>query len=458
VVEAIERLYPDRLDEHLERLAHHAVRGEVWEKAVAYCRQAGAKAIARTAHREAAAWLEQALAALRHLPTERETMEQGIDLRLDLRTALIPLAEHGRLLECLREAEAMAEALGDRGRLGYTLSLLPHLLFLYGEPDQAVETGRYALAVVEALGDLRLQIATNFSVGLLYMEQGDYRAAIACHRWIVGTLEGDLLRERPGMAAYPAVSCRGDLAWCLAELGEFAEGTALGEEAVRLAEALNHPYSLAGACNFLGGLHLRRGQPDQAIAALERGVGLCQTWEFPQLFPQVASRLGAAYTLAGRPFDGLAILEQATEHAASRGLMSNASLQAAWLSDAYLAAGRIDDAIEVAGRALDLAATRHERGPQAWVLRLAGEIAARREPGDEEGAETYHRAALALAEELGMRPLQAHCHLGLGKLYRRIGRLDEARAELATAVAMLREMGMAFWLPEAERELAEAGR
>jgi hypothetical protein len=57
-----------------------------------------------------------------------------------------------------------------------------------------------------------------------------------------------------------------------------------------------------------------------------------------------------------------------------------------------------------------------------------------------------------------MRPLQAHCHLGLGKLYRRIGRTDEARAELATAVAMLQEMGMAFWLPETEAELAEATR
>ena len=250
IVDAVERLYPDRLDEHAERLAYHAVRGEVWEKAVAYCRQAGAKGIARTAYREAVAWLEQALAALQHLPTQRETMEQGIDLRLDLRTALIPLAEHGRLLECLREAEAMAEALGDHARLGDTLSLLPDLLFIYGDPEQAVETGRRALAVVEALGDLRLRVATTFSVGLVYMQQGDYRAAIACHRWVVETLEGELLRERPGMAAYPAVSCRGNLAWCLAELGEFDEGTRHGEDAVRLAEALDHPYSLTAACSL----------------------------------------------------------------------------------------------------------------------------------------------------------------------------------------------------------------
>jgi hypothetical protein len=88
------------------------------------------------------------------------------------------------------------------------------------------------------------------------------------------------------------------------------------------------------------------------------------------------------------------------------------------------------------------------------MLRIFREIGARGEPPDLASVARRYHQALALAEQLEMRPLQAHCHLGLGKLYRRISRLDEARAELATAVPMLREMGMAFWLPEAERELA----
>ena len=95
-----------------------------------------------------------------------------------------------------------------------------------------------------------------------------------------------------------------------------------------------------------------------------------------------------------------------------------------------------------------------EHGNRAVALRALGEIAASEEPPSPEKAERCYREALALAQEL--RPLQAHCHLGLGKLYRRTGRLDEARSELATAVAMLREMGMMHWVPEAERELAEA--
>ena len=109
IVEAIEALSADRLAEQVERLAHHALRGEVWDKAVAYCRQAGAKAAARSAYREAVAYFEQALAALRHLPESRETLEQAIDLRLDLRNALIALGELGAIFDHLREAETLAD-------------------------------------------------------------------------------------------------------------------------------------------------------------------------------------------------------------------------------------------------------------------------------------------------------------------------------------------------------------
>ena len=118
IVEALERLAPDRLAEQVERLAHHALRGEVWDKALAYGRQAGEKALARSAHREAVGYFEQALSALPHLPEQRDTREQAIDLRLALRSALLPSGDLGRILALLREAEALAAALDDPRRLG----------------------------------------------------------------------------------------------------------------------------------------------------------------------------------------------------------------------------------------------------------------------------------------------------------------------------------------------------
>src|SRR5262249_12923188 len=116
IMEALEQLYPDRLAEHAERLAHHAVRGEVWGKAVAYCRQAGSRAFERSANREAVAYFEQALAALDHLPTTRETLEQGIDIRLALRNSLLPLGELPTSFGHLRQAERLAQTLSDQRR------------------------------------------------------------------------------------------------------------------------------------------------------------------------------------------------------------------------------------------------------------------------------------------------------------------------------------------------------
>src|SRR5262249_16008597 len=90
IVEALERLSPDRLTEQAEHLAHHALRGEVWNKALAYCRQAGEKALTQSAYREAVGSFEQALSILPRLPETHDTREQAIDLRLALRTALFP--------------------------------------------------------------------------------------------------------------------------------------------------------------------------------------------------------------------------------------------------------------------------------------------------------------------------------------------------------------------------------
>ena len=224
-----------------------------------------------------------------------------------------------------------------------------------------------------------------------------------------------------------------------------------------MAEEVNQPYTLVTAANGLGFLYLRRGDVDQAIAVLERHLQLCRVAHVPILLPQVAALLGYAYALCGRSAEGLALLEEAVDRAASMNTISFQPLWTAWLSEAQHLAGRSDDAVKLAERARELSHDRGERGHQAWALRLRGEVASCQDPPDVEQAEASYRQALALAGELRMRPLQAHCRLGLGKLYRRIGSTEDARRELGTAVEMLRAMGMAFWLPGAEDELMQMG-
>ena len=124
------------------------------------------------------------------------------------------------------------------------------------------------------------------------------------------------------------------------------------------------------------------------------------------------------------------------------------------LGEAQLLAGRLEDAQALAEHTLTLAREHQERGNEAYALRLLGDIAAQRDPQHVEEAETHYREALALAEELGMRPLVAHCHHGLGTLYAKFGRREQARAELSAAIELYRAMEMTFWLPQAEAALA----
>ena len=126
----------------------------------------------------------------------------------------------------------------------------------------------------------------------------------------------------------------------------------------------------------------------------------------------------------------------------------------AYLSEAYLVAGHLAEAGQRAAQALDLARQYQQRGTQAWALWLLGESTARQASRESEPAVSHYRQALTLAEALGMRPLQAHCHRGLGLLYAAIGQREQARAELATAVEMYRGMEMTFWLPQTEAALA----
>src|SRR5262249_21771233 len=153
LVEAIEALAPERAAEQVERLAHHALRGEVWDKAVTYCQQAGTRAYDRAAFREALAAFEQALQALAHLPEDGDSRVLAIECRFALGNAVSQLGEQRRCLALLGEAEALARALDDGARLGRVLAQMAFRLLLTGDLDDALAAGQQALALADALGD-----------------------------------------------------------------------------------------------------------------------------------------------------------------------------------------------------------------------------------------------------------------------------------------------------------------
>ncbi len=209
IVEALEALAGDRLDDQVERLAQHALRGEVWEKALAYGRQAGDKAQARSAYREAVVCFEQALAALEHLPDSRAATEQAIDLRLGLRAALNALGEApGRMLDHLRRAETLAQTLGDHLRLGRVYADMSANFWVAGEVDRAIVYGQRALALAATLGHVGLQARAHLILGRAYYDAGDYPRAVESLERNVATLQGELLYERFGANGSVAATSR----------------------------------------------------------------------------------------------------------------------------------------------------------------------------------------------------------------------------------------------------------
>jgi predicted ATPase/class 3 adenylate cyclase len=456
VVEAIEGLYPDRLTEQVERLAHHALRGEVWEKALTYSRQAGMKANARAANREAVSHFEQALVALRHLPERRERHEQTIDLCLSLRSPLFQLGELERMREYLREAETLAAALDDQRRQGWVSVGMAHYCCYTGDQDRAMDLGQRALTIATAASDGALRVDAHVRLAYAYHALGDYRRAIELLRQTVAAYEGEPIPQALDTSILPRlINAQNYLVWCLGETGAFAEGIARGEALVQMAAEADHPFVLINTSFGVSGLYLCKGDLVKAIPLLERCVGLSQAWNIQVPFPILASQLGWAYAWSGRIAEAMPLLNEAIERAAAMALSWCQSLRVAWLSGAHLLAGRIDEASALARRALDLSVAHKEGGNRAHVLRLLGEIAAQRDPRRLAPAEAHYRQALTLAKDLGMRPLQAHCHRGLGILYAKIGRWEDARAELSAAIELYRSMEMTFWLPQAEAALAQ---
>src|SRR5262249_11237791 len=198
----------------------------------------------------------------------------------------------------------------------------------------------------------------------------------------------------------------------------------------------------------------RQGYVRGTTPMMEACLGLCQDWHLWIFLPRHEGALGLAYALEGGLAAGAALVEQGVEHVVARGRARGLAPAVVCLSEAYLLAGRLAEAHTRAVQALDLARQYQQRGTQAWALWLLGESTARQASREGEPAVSHYHQALTLADELGMRPLQAHCHRGLGTLYARTGQRQQARAALAAATALYRDMDMTFWLPEAEATLA----
>jgi class 3 adenylate cyclase/tetratricopeptide (TPR) repeat protein len=444
LVSVIERMAPGRLAEEIDRLAHHALEGGLWDKAVLLFRKAGGRAAGRSAYREAVTSYEQALVALGSLPEGRERSELAVDLRFDLHSALIPLGEVARMAEILKEAEVEAEALQDQRRVGQAAAYMTQCFWWTGQPERAVESGRRALAIAQALDDRALEGLATQRIGQAYASLGEYRRAVEAFGRHLARIEADSAPPPSSLAGLRAAADRAWMAWCLAPLGEFAESDAQAKEAVRLAETAQHDLSLAMTYSGASRSSLMRGDFPVAITWLGKSLEICRRSDFAPLFLLVASDLGHAYALSGRVPEAVALLEEATAKSAALRLMPTHAWNVTALSESYLLAGRRKDAEREIERGLGMARSNRQRWLEAEGLRIRSALRAAGPSPDLSRAWADGEEAARMAKELGLRPLLGRCHLALARVKRQAGDAA-ARDHLRLASSLFAEMDMRFW-------------
>jgi class 3 adenylate cyclase/tetratricopeptide (TPR) repeat protein len=457
VVDAIETLYADRLGEQVERLAQHAVRGELQEKAVHYLRQAGGKAAARAALSDARAWFEQALNVLKALPESQTALEQTFDIRLELRPVLRQLGEGRQMLEHLREAEGLADRLKDDRRRGQVCAFMTTVQATLNELDEALLTGTRALDIARRLDDLRLRILTMSYLEQAYYYRGEYDHVVEFATDNLAALPAEWVHEYFGMAVPASVFGRAWLIMSLAELGRFAEAAKYEAEAIHLAEPTGHAFTIGWAHFAASMLHVLNGDWVKARSRVGHWIAMLQSGNIAIHLPWAVASAAWALAQTGEADEALTRVrevEQLLERHAARGIVGHRGWAYHAVSRACLLLGRLDEARRLGHHAIE--SSQRQPGFAAHALYLLGDIATHPDRFDAESGAAHYRQALALAQLHGMRPVIAHCHLGLGRLYRRTGQPERADENLDAAMMMYRDMDMGFWLEQAEAEMTNS--
>ncbi len=454
IVLTSEELYADRLSEHVERLAHHALRGQVWDRAIGYCRRAGVRALDRSAAREALDHFAGAREAIKEVTESPDRTGQFIDLCFDQRNALFALGEFAEMGNVISEARTQAEGLGDQRKLGWALAYAAHRHSFLGEHLQAIGAGENALSIADVAGDVGLRVVANYYLGQAFWFAGDPRRGGPPLTAAIGLIKSVLPGESFGMTALSAVVTRWAAAENLAERGEFVEAVAAGKEGLRIAQTSAHRPSEIYARYGLGYAHLRQGDFTSAKDILEPSLALCRELEIRVALPFVAATLGSVYLRSNRIADAVPLLQEALQAFSAMAITGLLSLAMTFLADAHLVLGDVDEARKQAEKAVLLAHAQQERGWEAWGLKLLGDVFVHESTELKRAAEIYGHA-LALATELEMRPLVAHCHMGLGGAHAKAGFRTEAIEQLNSGVTLYREMGMGFWLETAQMALNE---
>jgi class 3 adenylate cyclase/tetratricopeptide (TPR) repeat protein len=429
IVEAMERLHPERLGEQVEFLAHHAVRGDVRVKAVGYLRQAGARAVARSANREAIGFFEQALGILDALPRTADVLTQSLDTCIGMGPAMMAVkgASAPEVQATYRRAQELLDLLGDVGRRFPVLWGLWYISYTRADYAAARDTGERLLETAESTGESGQLVEAHHTLWATFTAMGAPTTAVRHAERGIALYR----REQHASQAFlygghdPGACCRYQLAMDLWLVGQPDRALASIRDALRLAVELDHPLTQTITLWFASWVHHQRGDRHAAAASAERLQSLAHERGFTPWTDAPMVLLPAA---RGARLDGAALSELARAVVAVGGAAWRQLLCLCVLAELCLAADLPDH-----GLAMLASIPEMERGTicAPEIRRLAGELLLQRSPRSADEAEREFRSAVDLARERGEKALELRATMSLARLLASRGHAAEAHAALA---------------------------
>jgi tetratricopeptide (TPR) repeat protein len=442
VVIAMEKLYADRLGEQAERLADHAERGAIWDKALEYLQRSGFRACSLYANADAARFFERALTVLKKLPESPDNLRQAVDLRFGLRNALLPQGETERIGRCLDELDPILACLEDKLRSARYAAFRCNHHFFIGQQRRAIEFGKTGARLARECDDRVLQSELFCRLASSYYALGEYRQAIELAEQSLEFTPEELRQDCYDLPLILSVVSRMWLVFAMVECGHFSDGMSHAKRALEVAERAKHPLSEVLAWLSIGLVLQRKGELEGAVSALERGLDLCDSWSYRLTRPRLASALAVAYARTGHVQQGLQLALAAVSDAEQMHHTADKPRLLIRLGQVSLIARQTETALSLGRQALEMAVEQEAKGEEAWARFLIGRTCWACDPKDLDESEKQLDMARRLATACEARPLVAFCDTTLGGVNAQ--RCNQSKAEEfeTAATAIYRELGM----------------
>jgi len=445
--EAIEELYPERLEEFCEMLAHHYSRSENLEKAYEYLKMSGDKATRSYSTWEVFRFLKEAINVLNQLPDTEENKRKQIEVRILLRGSMSVLGFPEDSLQILEQGERISKELGDERSLAEFYSSIGFYYTIQGDSLKGLKYAEKAFKEAEKIQDLDLAAPIAFDLCAPYNISGEYSKILDVAPKIIALLEKTQRESESfgrGVNVYPFLL--GNYGSAMGYVGSFEKGEALCEKAIRFALDARDLYSLVVIEHNYGWLFNFKGDGKNAVEHLQNGIRYSEEAQMPVLLGLLNSGLAWGYYLLEEPEAAREQAEKAIKIHSDTGIPFLLSVAYSLLGTLHLDSGDLEEAHRCIDEALRLSQNNNEKYAEGVSRMLQGRILGKAAKSRFPTAEEYILQGIAILDELKLKPWSNVGYLYLGELYADTSQREKAIETLKKAEGMFQEMGMDYWL------------